>query len=164
MKRIGIDLGGTFIKAGITDENNDIVHKGEAPTGLPCPAETVADNCAALVKRLIADAGLTLDDIESIGMGSPGTVDCDNGIVEYANNLGFRDVHFAEMLRERLGKPLYMGNDANVAAYGEYVKCGEKYTSFVFITLGTGVGGGIIIVAYIIMMVVAAGAGALQTY
>ena len=145
MKRIGIDLGGTYIKAGITDENYDIIFKGEAPTGLPCPPETVADNCAALVKKLVADAGLTLDDIESIGMGSPGTVDCDNGIVEYANNLGFRDVHFAEMLRERIGKPLYMGNDANVAAYGEYVKCGEKYTSFVFITLGTGVGGGIII-------------------
>lgn len=145
MKRIGIDLGGTYIKAGITDENNDIIFRGEAPTGLPCPAETVADNVAALVKKLTADAGLTLDDIESVGMGSPGTVDCDHGIVEYANNLGFRDVHFSDMLRERIAKPLYMGNDANVAAYGEYVKCGEKYTSFVFITLGTGVGGGIII-------------------
>ena len=145
MKRIGIDLGGTFIKAGITNENNDIIFKGEAPTGLPCAPETVADNIAALVRKLVADAGLTLDDIESIGMGCPGTVDCDNGIVKYANNMGFSDVHFSDMLRERIGRPINMGNDANVAAYGEYVKSGEKYTSFILITLGTGVGGGIII-------------------
>ncbi|MBQ9558114.1 MAG: ROK family protein [Clostridia bacterium] len=145
MKRIGIDLGGTFIKAGITDENNDIIFKGEAPTGLPCPPETVADNIAGLIKNLVADAGLTIDDIESIGMGSPGTVDSDRGVVEYANNLGFRDVHFSDMLRERIGRPIYIGNDANVAAYGEYIKCGEKYDSFVFVTLGTGVGSGIII-------------------
>ena len=145
MKRIGIDLGGTFIKAGITDENNDIIFKGEAPTGLPCPPETVADNIAGLIKKLVADAGLTIDDIESIGMGSPGTVDSDRGVVEYANNLGFRGVHFSDMLRERIGRPIYIGNDANVAAYGEYVKCGEKYDSFVFVTLGTGVGSGIII-------------------
>ena len=145
MYRIGIDLGGTFIKAGITDENYDILFKGEYPTGLPCPAETVADNCAILVNKLLDEAGITLSDVEWLGMGSPGTVDCDNGIVEYANNLGFRDVHFAELMYQRLGRPLYMGNDANVAAYGEYIKCGEKYKSFVFITLGTGVGGGIII-------------------
>lgn len=144
-KRIGIDLGGTFIKAGITDENNDIIVSGKTPTGLPCDSAVVIKNCADLIRKLLADAKVSIEDIEWIGMGIPGTVDCEKGVVEYANNLGFNDVHVREMLTDEFHIPVFLGNDANVAAYGEYKKCGEKCDSFVFITLGTGVGGGIII-------------------
>lgn len=144
-KRIGIDLGGTFIKAGITDENNNILVSGKTPTGLPCDSSLVIGNCAKLIKKLMEESGMSIDDIQWIGMGVPGTVDCDKGIVEYANNLGFSDVHVRELLSKDFNVPIFLGNDANVAAYGEYKKCGEKCTSFVFITLGTGVGGGIII-------------------
>ncbi len=145
MMKIGIDLGGTFIKAGITDDNNNIIISGKAPTGLPCPAEQVVENCAKLVRRLVADAGLKISDIAWIGAGVPGAVNCAEGIIEFANNLRFKDVPFAKLLREHIDLPVYVGNDANIAAYGEYIKSEEKYTSFVFITLGTGLGGGIII-------------------
>lgn len=106
-------------------------------------------------------AGLTIADISSVGLGTPGTVN-ENGIIEFANNLGFNNVPAREMLKERLGDlPIYIDNDANCAALGEaYAGCGNGSQNFVAVTLGTGVGSGIIVNGKIVTGVNCAGGGA----
>lgn len=146
MYRIGIDLGGTNIVAGVVDENYKIIGKGKMKTNMPRPAEAIADDMAKAVFMAIEDAGLTIDDIEVLGIGSPGAIDPINGVVTYANNLDFFDLPITAMMKERVGKDFYVENDANAAAYGEYIAgAGQGTKNFVAITLGTGVGGGIII-------------------
>lgn len=146
MYKLGIDLGGTNIVAGVVDENYKIIATGEMKTNCPRPAEEIVDDMAAAARTAIEKAGLKIEDIECMGVGTPGAIDPVNGVVCYANNLGFYDVHMAEMLKERLGVDFYIENDANAAAYGEYIAGAGKGTkNFIAITLGTGVGGGVII-------------------
>mgnify|MGYP000075534755 CR=1 FL=1 len=96
-------------------------------------------------------AGLTMDDISSVGVGTPGTVNKKTGYIEFSNNLDFQNVPAQEMLRERLGKPVYLENDANCAAYGEAkAGAGAGVKDFIAITLGTGVGSGIIVDGHIL--------------
>ena len=93
----------------------------------------------------IETAGLKISDIDSMGVGSPGAIDPVNGVVCYANNLGFYNVPMAKMLKERTGVDFYIENDANAAAFGEYIAgAGRGTNNFIAITLGTGVGGGVI--------------------
>lgn len=146
MYKLGIDLGGTNIVAGVVDENYKIVATAKRKTNCPRPAEEIADDMAAVALEAIANAGLKKEDIESAGVGSPGAIDPVGGIVTYANNLGFFGVPMAAMLKERTGIDFYLENDANAAAYGEFIAGAGKGTKdFVMITLGTGVGGGVII-------------------
>ena len=146
MYKLGIDLGGTNIVAGVVDEDYKIIGKGKMKTGATRPAEEIADDMAKAVFMAIEDAGVSIDDIDSMGIGSPGAIDPVNGVVTYANNLGFNNVHLVEMMKERVGKDFYIENDANAAAYGEFLAgAGKGTNNFVAITLGTGVGGGIII-------------------
>ncbi len=146
MYRLGIDLGGTNIASGVVDENFKIVGEGKIKTNASRPAEEIIDDMAKSALMAIENAGLTLDDIESVGVGTPGTVIYETGVVSYANNLGFYDVPLAEMLGKKLGKSVYVENDANAAAYGEYIAgAGKGADNFVAITLGTGVGGGVIL-------------------
>ncbi len=147
MYTIGIDLGGTNIAVGVVDENYRIVKKGSVPTGADRAPELIVDDMAKLVLDLIAECGLKLEDVESAGIASPGTVNCARGTVEYANNLPFRAFPICSMLREKTGlKKVFIDNDANAAALGEAVAGAAKGTKdSVFITLGTGVGGGFII-------------------
>lgn len=146
MYRIGIDLGGTNIVAGVVDENYKIIGKGKMKTNMPRPAEEIADDMAKTVMMAIEDAGITIDDIEVLGIGSPGAIDPIKGVVTYANNLSFYDLPITAMMKERIGKDFFVENDANAAAYGEYIAgAGQGTRNFVAITLGTGVGGGIII-------------------
>ncbi|MGN0467506.1 MAG: ROK family protein, partial [Acutalibacteraceae bacterium] len=99
------------------------------------------------VKRSAENAGITLDEIESVGIGTPGSVDKKNGVIQYANNLYFEDVHAVEYLQKQLpGIKFYLENDANCAALGEALAgAGKGKRSFVAITLGTGVGSGYIL-------------------
>lgn len=147
MYSIGIDLGGTNIAAGIVDENYKIVKKSSVPTGAERAPEAIVDDMAALINSLVADSGLSWDDIECAGIASPGTINGAKGTVEYANNLPFRAFPICSMLAERTSlKKVYIDNDANAAALGEAVAGAAKGTAdSVMITLGTGVGGGIII-------------------
>ena len=146
MYRIGIDLGGTNIVAGVVNDEYKIIGKGKIKTNMPRPAEEIADDMAKAVFMAIEDAGLTLDDIEVLGIGSPGAINPINGVVTYANNLNFYNLPIAAMMKERVGKDFYVENDANAAAYGEYIAgAGAGTKNFIAITLGTGVGGGIII-------------------
>ena len=144
---IGIDLGGTFIKGGIVNENGEILICDKTPTEVERGAEGVAENIARLACDLLEREGLALSDVEGLGIGSPGMIDSARGNVIYANNLGWENFMIGEKLSSLLGGiPVKIGNDANVAALGE-VKFGaaRNYSSAIMITLGTGVGGGIVI-------------------
>ena len=146
MYKLGIDLGGTNIVASVVDDNYNILSTAKRKTNCPRPAEAIVDDMAAVALEAIVLANLKKEDIEAAGVGAPGAIDPVNGIITYANNLGFRDVHMADMLKERTGLDFYLENDANAAAYGEFIAGAGKGTkNFVMITLGTGVGGGVII-------------------
>ena len=143
---IGIDLGGTNIKAGVVSESFEIVSKATCKTNLPRPAEEICADMAKVALEAVKTAGLTLDDIEAVGIGTPGIANSAEGVIEYSNNLGFRDFHVVELMKTFIDKPCYVENDANAAAYGEFVAGAAKgANNAVCITLGTGVGGGIII-------------------
>lgn len=146
MYRVGIDLGGTNIAVGIVDQNKKIIGSAKVKTNAPRPAKEIADDMARAVSLALTDTGLSLDDIECVGVGTPGSVISETGVVVYANNLGFFNVPLGEMLSKKLGKKVTVENDANAAAYGEYIAgAGKGARNFIALTLGTGVGGGIII-------------------
>ena len=147
MYRIGIDLGGTNIAAGIVDKDMNLLYTASVPTGADRDGALIMDDMAELCRKLCADYNVDLSEIESIGIASPGIANHDTGVVEYANNLPFRKFPIAQMLRDRLGiERIRLENDANAAAWGEAVAGAAKgTTNSIMITLGTGVGGGIII-------------------
>lgn len=143
---MGIDLGGTNIKAGVVDDAFRIIGRAKAKTGIPRPAEEVMDAMAECAKAAAADAGVPWEQIRQVGIGVPGTANEETGVVEYANNLLFENVPMREYLQKRLHKEIDITNDANAAALGEVLAGAARGASnAVAVTLGTGVGGGIII-------------------
>ena len=146
MYRIGIDLGGTNIAAGLVNEKFEIIAKESTPTLVGRPSEEIVADIAMLCKNLCTAAGISQADVTSVGIASPGIVDDESGMVIYANNLGFRHFPIIPLLREQLEiKEFHIENDANAAAWGEAIAGAAKGSkSSVMITLGTGVGGGII--------------------
>ena len=146
MLRLGIDLGGTNIVAGVVDEDYKIIATNKVKTNLPRPSEEIIDDIAKVSIEAAKAAGVNIKDIAAVGIGTPGSINPKTGIVTYSNNLGFYDLPLGDMLRERLGVDLFLENDANAAAYGEYIAgAGRGTKNFIAVTLGTGVGGGIII-------------------
>ncbi len=146
MMRIGIDLGGTNIAVGVVNDHHEIVGRAKCKTALPRPAEEIIADMAKMARAAAENAGVSMDDIELVGVGCPGTCNADTGMVEYSNNLRFDHLPLKAMLEEHLQKPVLVDNDANVAALGEAVAGAAKgVDSCVCITLGTGVGSGIII-------------------
>lgn len=143
---IGIDLGGTNIVAGVVDEEYNIVAKASTKTNCPRPAKEIADDMAKMALQATKNANLTIDQIEWIGIGTPGIANSSTGIVERASNLGLKNTPLVKYIQENIDKPVFIENDANAAAYGEYIAGAAKGAkNAVCITLGTGVGGGIII-------------------
>lgn len=146
MYRIGVDLGGTNIAVGVVDDNYKIIGKGKVKTNSPRPAEEIFDDIAKAINLAVEDAGLTMDDISCVGVGTPGSVNKETGEIEFSNNLKFDHVPAKKMLEERTGKPCVFENDANAAALGEaYAGAGNGVKNLVAVTLGTGVGSGIIL-------------------
>ena len=146
MYRLGIDLGGTNIVAGVVDKNHKIVARASCKTAVPRPESEICDSMAEVAKKAIEKAKITIDDIHSIGIGVPGAVNPKTGVIEYSANLFFHNWEVVKMMEERLGKKVLIENDANAAALGEYLAGSAKGAkNAVAITLGTGVGGGIII-------------------
>lgn len=143
---VGIDLGGTNIVAGVVNEEYKIISKATVKTNCPRPAKEIADDMAKVALEAVANADLTMDQIEWVGIGAPGTANSETGIIEYSNNLGFENVPLVKYIKEHINKPVFVENDANAAAYGEFIAGAAKGTkNVVCITLGTGVGGGIVI-------------------
>ena len=149
MLYLGVDLGGTNIKAALVTNAGDIVCEASRPTNLPRPAEAVCDDIAALCTELAGgcDCGsLAGGEIGGIGVGCPGTVDDATGMVLYSNNLAWERFAMGDYLRQKTGLPIHLANDANAAALGEAVAgCAKNSGSAVILTLGTGVGGGIVL-------------------
>lgn len=147
MYRIGIDLGGTNIAAGLVNEEYKIVAKLSTPTMTERGAEAIVDDIASLCKKICAENGIDISEIAAIGIASPGAIDSANGVVKYANNLPFSYLPITKMVSEKTGvADVRVENDANAAAWGEAVAGAAKgATHSVMITLGTGVGGGVII-------------------
>ena len=137
----GLDLGGTFVKCGIVAEDGTIVVKDKIPTDCTSP-ETVARDVAKVIKDLSARAGV---EVAAAGIGSPGTIDSENGVVIFSGNLGWRHAPLGKAVEEATGLKTFVTNDANAAALGEsFCGAGKTHVNSVLVTLGTGVGGGIV--------------------
>lgn len=146
MYYIGVDIGGTGIKVGIVAENGEIICKQSAPTQASEGYEVLTKDIANLIEKTLDEAKISIDDVKSIGMGCPGSIDDKNGIVLYSNNINLNNAPICEEIKKYYDKPSYIGNDANCAALGEFFALGDdSIENFVAITLGTGVGGGVII-------------------
>ena len=145
--QFGVDLGGTNIAAGIVDSEYRIVHKASVPTEAQRPAEQIAASMAALCHQICKEFGIGVEDIDSVGIASPGICDHDTGVVVYTNNLPFHQFEICDLIKKDFpAKAFYIENDANAAAWGEAIAGAAKgTTNSVMITLGTGVGGGVII-------------------
>lgn len=144
--KLGIDLGGTKIAAALVDDDYKIVRKASTPTLHKRHYSEIVKDMAHLALRLIDDSGISIDDVEYVGIGCPGILDRSKGYVLYSNNIRWDHVDLFGEFTKHLDIPLYMDNDANCAALGEFVAGAAKaYTSALTITLGTGVGGGLIL-------------------
>lgn len=147
MYTIGVDLGGTNIAIGLCDENLNIVDKGSTPTLAKRDSELIIKDMAALAMTIVERNGLTEADIEYVGIAAPGSVDPDNGIIEYSNNIQMSNFPIVEIFKKYFPtERVYIANDANAAALGEALAGAAKGApTSMMITLGTGVGGGIIL-------------------
>lgn len=147
MYYIGVDLGGTNIAAGIVTEDYKILDKGSVPTKADREPEMIIKDMAELCGRLLDKHHIPLSEVGYVGIASPGTVNGDEGIIEYANNLPFFRLPIVEIFKKYLPVAhIYIDNDANAAAMGEALAGAAKGSKkSIMITLGTGVGGGIII-------------------
>ncbi|MBR4359041.1 MAG: ROK family protein [Clostridia bacterium] len=143
---IGVDLGGTNIAVGVVSETGSILAEASVKTLAERPSEEVIRDMAACAQKALNKAGLTQEDVKSIGVGVPGVADEENGVVISCTNLGWHNVPLRSEMQKYINKPVYVGNDANVAALAEsYVGVSAGCSSSVMLTLGTGLGGGIVI-------------------
>jgi len=146
MYYIGVDLGGTNIAVGLVDNDGKIVHKDSVPTLREREYTEILKDTAMLILKVIEEADVDFKRVRSIGVGCPGTPNKKDGILIYANNLKFNNAPLRMELQKYIDIPVYIDNDANVAALAESVAGGAKGAAdSVTITLGTGVGSGVVI-------------------
>ncbi len=145
MYYIGIDLGGTNIAAGVVAEDGKIIEKMSIPTNATRDWREIVADMANMSKELIEKSGAPMSEVKGVGIGCPGSIDNANGVCRYSNNLRMDNADIASEFRKTLDLPVNLENDANAAALGEYAINGQGAKSFVFVTLGTGVGGGVVI-------------------
>ncbi|WP_027415922.1 ROK family glucokinase [Aneurinibacillus terranovensis] len=140
------DLGGTNIKAGLIDKSGHIHNKKNIPTQVEGNLEGVLQQFKDIADRMLEENSISKEHILGAGLGVPGFVDMEKGVVTTAVNLGWHDVPITKRLAEYLPYPAFVINDANAAALGEMWKgAGQNYRDLMCITLGTGIGGGVII-------------------
>lgn len=143
---VGVDLGGTAIKVGICNENGQLLHTYEGPTETDKGVDVVISNIEKYVRHIVEQSPYEWDQLKGVGAGVAGFTNVREGVIVLAPNIGLRDVPIRAILEERIGKPVKIDNDANVAALGEaWAGAGKGVENCVCYTLGTGVGGGIII-------------------
>ncbi|HGD0617791.1 TPA: ROK family glucokinase [Streptococcus agalactiae] len=145
-KLLGIDLGGTTIKFGILTLEGEVQEKWAIETNTLENGRHIVSDIVESLKHRLSLYGLTKDDFLGIGMGSPGAVDRTSETVTGAFNLNWADTQeVGSVIEKEVGIPFFIDNDANVAALGErWVGAGANNPDVVFVTLGTGVGGGVI--------------------
>ena len=144
MYYVGIDIGGTNLKAGLVDERYQLVATKKMPLQF-ASMEQMGETLTDMALALLEENDIPRDQVASIGMGFPGSVDNRRGVVIKTVNIPIRFMPVAEMVHRRWDVPVYLGNDADCAALGEYYHYGdEKLESLILVTLGTGIGTGII--------------------
>lgn len=158
-KIIGIDLGGTSVKLAILTTVGEIQEKWSIKTNILDEGSHIVPDIIDSIKHRFETYGLTKEDFLGVGMGSPGVVDSEAGTVIGAYNLNWKTLQLVkDQFESALGLPFFIDNDANVAALGEqWVGAGNNNPNVVFMTLGTGVGGGIIAAGNLIRGVKGAG-------
>lgn len=138
---VGIDLGGTSIKLGVLDISGNIVAKIESPTPRHQYNQTLD-----LFVEMVNKTGISFDEIIGIGIGVPGFVDVEKGFIDELVNVGWKNVNLKQDLEKKVGVPVFVDNDANLAALGEVWQGAAKgVNNAICVTIGTGIGGGIII-------------------
>ena len=143
---LGIDIGGTFIKGAFVDEKGNILSSGKIPTDAKIGGEKIIYDISEFAKKLTLDAKIDIKEVVGIGMGVPGLVDDERGVVTYAPKLKWVDFEGAKLLEKLTSLPVRIANDANAAALGETkFGVGKRFKNTVTVTLGTGVGGGVVI-------------------
>lgn len=158
-KIIGIDLGGTSVKLAILTTEGEIQEKWSIKTNILDDGSHIVPDIIDSIQHRFETHGLTKDNFLGIGMGSPGVVDSEAGTVIGAYNLNWKTLQLVkDQFESALGLPFFIDNDANVAALGEqWVGAGNNNPNVVFMTLGTGVGGGVIAAGNLIRGVKGAG-------
>jgi glucokinase len=148
---LGVDLGGTNVRAAVLDKSGKQIGAGRAPSYATEGVENTIAQIVHAAKTAIRSAGVQTNEVAGLGIGSPGHIDDKNGVVLWAPNFfeegkPWRQVSLAEPVGIQVGLPVFMGNDANVAALGEFrFGAGRSVRTMVMVTLGTGIGGGIIL-------------------
>ena len=144
---IGVDIGGTNLKAGVVNDRGEIISESSIPTGADRPQDVVLHDILKTVHNSIEGAGgVDPKDIAALGVGSPGMIDSETGTVVYNNNLGWRNFAIGPKMSEALNLPVRLENDADAAALGEVVAGSAKgASSAMIITLGTGLGSGYVV-------------------
>jgi len=146
MYYIGVDLGGTSIKVGLVDNKGSIVLKEKIKTNPKRGYSEVIIDMANLINKIISDSHIENKEIAGIGIGTPGTPDSKNGVILFSSNLYFKNVPIRKELNKYIDLPIYLENDANVAALAESeFGASKNVENSILLTLGTGIGGGIII-------------------
>lgn len=144
---IGVDVGGTNIKLGLVDDEGRTLAYSKIATDEPSGPASAMQRVAVELRAMLAEVGMTMSDVASIGLATPGTMDIINGKMLEAHNLPhWFNFPIRQTLEEETGAAVVLANDANAAAFGEYwLGSGREFKSMVLLTLGTGVGGGIIV-------------------
>ena len=138
---IGVDLGGTKMLLGVLDPDSKVLWESrEASTG------QTEDELVELLVREVSEARDARPEVEAVGLGIPATIDHDKGIAVSAVNLPLADLPIRDIVSERLGLPVFVDNDATVAAYAEYLYgAAQGMPHMVMLTVGTGIGGGLLL-------------------
>lgn len=143
---VGVDLGGTKIATALVDAEGRVLARTSCLTEAWEGQEKVLERMYKTVEDVLGEAGILAGDLAGIGIGSPGPLDSKTGTVYSAPNLGWTNVPVGDLFRERFGVPIKVGNDANLAGLGEkWLGAGKNVDDLLYITVSTGVGGGIII-------------------
>ena len=144
MNIVGVDLGGTKVRAVLADGTGKLLARTDRPTQADKGLDAVIDNIVAVINKVMSKS--TPGEVLAIGIGAPGPLNPRIGVVFSPPNLpGWTDVPLRDLIEAKLGLPVYLGNDANLAALGEYTfGAGKDYRYLVYITVSTGIGGGII--------------------
>ncbi len=143
---VGIDLGATNVKIGCFDGEINLIEKTSVPTNHDAGPEAVVEIIGEATEKLLADSGLSKNDLAAIGIGSTGQFNLKKGIMYNNPNMHlFKNVPLRKMVSDRLGKPVVLDNDGNAACWGEHIAgAGRGVKDMAFFTLGSGIGGGLI--------------------
>lgn len=144
--KIGIDVGGTNLVAGLVNDQGEIIGKVSTPTGAHRPPEEICADIVRIAKEVTLQNHTPLSEVTSVGMGIPGAISSAEGIVYHSPNIPFDHTPVRALFQQEWDVPVHLANDASCAALGEHsAGAAQHCDSAIIVTLGTGIGGGIIL-------------------